>query len=129
MLQGGSTLCKLELQPPSGIRKTRLLELPQEAFDSGAPMIPVQLWKLQEACLILFQRRGTKFHELVWLRLHSSHQDPSHWAINHNSPQEDPRLFQEPPFLKGDPTLSSVLLACTPSSGLANESSAIPSGC
>ena len=112
-------------------RNGTTIELNLEAFqapdlDATVMMRPVQLWTVpfQEAVLVLFANIETGHQELVWIPtpstlLNSSSSfktreaqtdklEPSMWALNHNAFAESPENFQVPPFLLGDPTMTTT---------------------
>ncbi len=81
-------------------------------------MHPAGMWSVpfQNAVIVLLQHNKTGERELVWIPT-SEPLDPkfdlSNWSINHNNLTENPEDFASPPFLHGDPTLTSVIVAST----------------
>ncbi len=82
-------------------------------------MHPVRMWSVpfQEAVLVLLQHNKTQEQELVWIPTSSQQLDRnfelSNWSLNHNNLTENPEDFAAPPFLHGDPTITSVIVAST----------------
>lgn len=79
-------------------------------------LVPVQLWTVpfQDAVVVLLQStREEQGLELVWIRTvqeRKLNRDPALWALNRNTQLEDAGEFVAPPFLQGDPTLTSAPL-------------------
>jgi hypothetical protein len=81
-------------------------------------MHPVRIWSVpfQEAVIVLLQHNKTQEQELVWIPTSQPldrNFELSNWSINHNNLTENPEDFAAPPFLHGDPTLTSVIVAST----------------
>jgi hypothetical protein len=97
-------------------------ELPSEALwnpNAHTALLPVQSWTVpfQDAVVVLLQSTVVDATELVWIRTNREEnlkRDLSLWALNHNTQLENPEDFLAPPFLQGDPTLTSapLIAAC-----------------
>jgi hypothetical protein len=112
-------------------RSATTIELNMEAFQAPnlkatVMMKPLQLWTMpfQEAVLVLLANTETGHQELVSIptpsnlltssssnrsrQAQTNKVEPSMWALNHNAFAESPENFQVPPYLLGDPTMTTT---------------------